>query len=63
LNVDVLIATSQGLLSSNIFAYCLNNPASNKDNNGYLSHYVMADGGGKSKNTVVEVIMAFVKSL
>jgi len=57
LNADGLTSTGQGFIGNNMFVYCLNNPASNKDNNGYLSHYVMADGGGRSKNTVVEKVV------
>jgi len=37
LNADVLISTGHGLIGNNIFAYCLNNPASNKDDNGFVS--------------------------
>jgi len=51
LNADGLTSTGQGFIGNNMFVYCLNNPASNKDNNGYLSHYVMADGGGRYTKT------------
>ena len=36
LNADGLVSTGQGMLSHNMFIYCLNNPASNKDDNGFL---------------------------
>ena len=36
LNADALVSTGQGLLSYNVFIYCLNNPASNKDDNGFI---------------------------
>ena len=36
LNADGLISTGQGLLSGNMFIYCLNNPIGSKDENGYV---------------------------
>lgn len=35
INVDALISTDQSLLSSNMFAYCINNPVVYIDPNGY----------------------------
>ena len=50
LNADVLISKEHGLIASNIFAYCLNNPASNKDDNGFICSSV-ADGATTSEYT------------
>ncbi|WP_346962526.1 RHS repeat-associated core domain-containing protein [Clostridium sp.] len=50
LNADVLISTGHGLIGNNIFAYCLNNPTSNKDDNGFLCSSI-TDGATTSKYT------------
>ena len=49
LNADVLISKGHGLIASNVFAYCLNNPISNKDDNGFLCSSI-TDGVSTSKN-------------
>ena len=59
LNADALVSTGQGLLGNNMFAYCLNNPASYYDPSGmatlsvrcddstyFLNGYYGAGGGG-----------------
>jgi len=48
LNADALVSTGQGIVGSNMFVYCLNNPVSNKDDNGFICSY-MSDGGGSSR--------------
>ena len=50
LNADGYVTTGQGLLSYNMFAYCLNNPVMYKDETGYF-----IDGLIDYVNTVVEV--------
>lgn len=37
LNADALVATGQGVLGNNMFAYCLNNPVGNSDSSGQFS--------------------------
>lgn len=44
LNADVFVSTGQGLLSNNIFAYCLNNPVMFKDVNGQSVTAAIAAG-------------------
>ncbi|MEG1255723.1 RHS repeat-associated core domain-containing protein [Clostridium sp.] len=46
INADILISIGHGLIGNNIFAYCLNNPTSNRDDNEFLC-FAMADGGGR----------------
>jgi RHS repeat-associated protein len=36
LNADGLISTGQGLIGSNMFAYCLNSPVNRRDDNGFV---------------------------
>ena len=44
INADALVATGQGLLGNNMFAYCLNNPVSLKDPMLLRLNYQTADG-------------------
>ena len=37
INADVYVSTGQGVLGTNMFAYCLNNPANRSDSNGNKS--------------------------
>jgi len=37
LNADALVATGQGVVGNNMFAYCNNNPINRKDETGYLA--------------------------
>ncbi len=43
INVDALIATGQGILANNMFAYCNNNPVKNADHLGYFGICVLED--------------------
>ncbi len=49
LNADGLVSTGQGMLAHNMFIYCLNNPASNKDDNGFLCSSI-TDGATSSSS-------------
>ncbi|MBP3387461.1 MAG: hypothetical protein J6L23_02890, partial [Clostridia bacterium] len=41
LNADGLVSTGQGLLGSNMFAYCLNNPVKNVDHMGAAAKHIL----------------------
>jgi RHS repeat-associated protein len=43
INVDALIATGQGILANNMFAYCSNNPVKNADHLGLFGICVLDD--------------------
>ena len=43
INADALVATGQGMLGNNMFAYCSNNPVKNVDHLGYFGICVLSD--------------------
>ena len=45
------MSTGQGVVGSNMYAYCLSNPQTLSDDHGTISNrnLMMTDGGGKSK--------------
>ncbi|GAA0776042.1 hypothetical protein GCM10008908_28730 [Clostridium subterminale] len=48
MNVDGLVSTGQGMLSSNMFAYCLNSPVNRRDDNGLSSSCITEGVSGGS---------------
>lgn len=52
LNADSLVATGQGILGNNMFAYCLSNPVAFEDPFG-----TMADWGGNPTNKIEQTMM------
>ena len=57
INDDSLVATGQGLLGNNMFAYCNNNPISNVDYTGRLPHYAYGfDENGSMTNTLTQYL-------
>ncbi len=76
ISADVFVSTGQGVLGSNMFAYCGNNPVNKADYNGnipFRSNVIMvADGGGgaepqrqtgKKLSTVKTVVTSVTKSV
>ena len=55
INADALVSTGQGLLSNNMFAYCLNNPVSGYDPTGHWNWSVFT--------TVVATLVATVTAI
>ncbi|MBP5728699.1 MAG: RHS repeat-associated core domain-containing protein [Clostridia bacterium] len=56
LNADVYVSTGQGIISSNMFVYCENNPVVRSDDGGYFWHFLVGAAVGIATQYVSDVI-------